>query len=62
MLTGDAYSFHLGLLEFTNTLYRDRVIDASVKYFQSTTRLIESWRLHIFDTSVYFTAPVQSGG
>ena len=51
-----------GLIESTTTLYRDREIHPSVKDLQSTTRLAESWKLHIFDTRVDFPVPVQSGG
>ena len=49
------------LIESTTTLYRDREIHPSVKDLQSTTRLAESWKLHIFDTRVDFPVPVQSG-
>ena len=51
-----------GLIESTTTLYRDREIHRSVKDLQSTTRLAESWKLHIFDTRVDFPVPVQSDG
>ena len=51
-----------GLIESTTTFYRDREIHPSVKDLQSTTRLAESWKLHIFDTRVDFPVPVQSGG
>ena len=51
-----------GLIESTTTLYRGREIHPSVKDLQSTTRLAESWKLHIFDTRVDFPVPVQSGG
>ena len=50
-----------GIIESTTTLYRDREIHPSVKDLQSTTRLAESWKLHIFDTRVDFPVPVQSG-
>ena len=50
------------LIESTTTLYRDREIHPSVKDLQSTTRLAELWKLHIFDTRVDFPVPVQSGG
>ena len=51
-----------GLIESTTTLYMDREIQPSVKDLQLTTRLDESWKLHIFDTRVDFPVPIQSGG
>ena len=53
---------NITLIESTTTLYRDREIHLSVKDLQSTTRLAESWKLHIFETRVDFPVPVQSGG
>ena len=53
---------HDRLIESTTTLYKDREIHPSVNDLQSTTRLAELWKLHIFDTTVDFPIPVQSGG
>ena len=51
-----------GLIESINALYRDREIQPSVKDLQSTTRLAQSWTLHIFDKRVDYPVPVQSCG
>ena len=56
------YVSKVRVIESTTTLYKDREIHPSAKDLQSTTRLAESWMLHIFDTRVDFPVPVQSGG
>ena len=53
---------YTGLIESTTTIYRDKEIHPSVKDLQSTTRLAESWKLHIFDTRVDLLVPVHRGG
>ena len=51
-----------GIIESTTTLYMDRENHPSIKDLQTTRRLAESWKLHIFDTWFDFPVPVHSSG